>query len=195
MSHPPKILSYLSPAVHIVDGQIANRSVFFKISVINHKGNVHLRPQFLIVALTETKKYHTVHIPHGGESFHLAPILRRLYHHKISCFFQRKYQRIQGSGNKTVLQYLPLILLVVVHHHANNPGVILSQQNSCHAWNIMPLLQNLLHPLHRLVRYFSGLPVNHIGNRRRTQPQLLCNIRNPYPLCHKQPLSLPVFPS
>ena len=75
-----------------------------------------------------------------------------------------------------IAQRAPLILFVVVDKHADDPRVVLCQEDPRHVGDILPLLQQRRHALDRRVRDLLRLPVDHVRYRRRAEPQFLRQI-------------------
>ena len=93
-------------------------------------------------------------------------------------------QRQQRGREKAVAQRVPLVLRMVVDEHADDPGAVAGQQDARHAGDVPPLLEQRRRALHRLVRDLVRLPVDHVGDGRRAQAQLLRDITDAYTLLH-----------
>ena len=94
-------------------------------------------------------------------------------------------QRQQHGREKAVAQRMPLVLRMVVDEHADDPGAVAGQQDARHAGDVPPLFEQRRHALHRLVRDLVRLPVDHVGDGRRAQTQLLRDITDAYTLLHR----------
>ena len=103
-------------------------------------------------------------------------------------FFDLRGKLVQRFGDKKVAQRAPLILFVVVDKHADDPRVVLCQEDPRHVGDILPLLQQRRHALDRRVRDLLRLPVDHVRYRRRAEPPVP-------PPDHRSAPAVPPFPS
>ena len=142
--------------------------------------------QVHVVLLAEADHHQTIHIPHGGKLQNLLGIPGLLHHHKLPARFDLIRQGVEGCGQESILQGVPLILFVVVDEHADDLRGVLRQKNSRHTGNILPLLQRELHPLHRFIRNFPGFPMDYIGHSSGTQPQFLRDVADSHTLLHNR---------
>lgn len=145
--------------------------------------------QIHVVLVAETDHDQAVHIPHGGKLKDFIRIFRLFDHHKLPVGFDFRGQIIQGGSDKRIFQRMALIFFMVVDKYSDDSGRVLRQKNSCQTGDILALFQQCLYTFYRFIRYFSGFPVDHIGDGGRAEPQLLCNVPYSYALLFRVSIS------
>lgn len=175
----------------MVDLQIHDPCAALKIAVIHNKGYAHLLAKRAIIRLAEAHQDQSVHVPHGRKGRYLANIRRSFDHQKEAPLICLARQRVQRRRHKAVLQHAALVFLIIVDDHTDDPRVVPREQNARHIRDISRSLQLLLHALDRFVRELGRFSVDHVGDRRRAEPQGLGDVHDPNSaLCH---CSIPLF--
>ena len=146
----------------VVYGEITDFFRLLKITVINHKGNMHIFPELFAVLLAISHKNQPLHVPHRCKADNILPLGGDFYHHKIPRPVNFPGQGIYGGRDKTILQNVSLVFFVVIHYDSNNFRIVLRQQNSRHTWDIRPFFQKLLHTLYRFIGNLLCLSMYHI---------------------------------
>ena len=83
MSSFPKVSTYLTAAIVIINGNIEDALRVLTVAVIDHKGDSHVIAQVHIVLVAEADDHDPIHIPHGRKLNDLLRVFRLLYHHKL----------------------------------------------------------------------------------------------------------------
>ena len=185
----------LLAAARIVDAEVDDPLRLPADPVIYHEWDPHVIAERLVVLRAEADHNDPLHVPHGGKAEDLPGVLRFFHHHEPAGLFDLRGKLVQRFGDKKIAQRAPLILFVVVDKHADDPRVVLCQEDPRHVGDILPLLQQRRHALDRRVRDLLRLPVDHVRYRRRAEPQLLRQITDPHPLFLHSPLPFPQNPS
>ena len=195
MPQRPEVTADLLAAARIVDAEVDDPLRLSADPVIYHERDPHVIAECLVVLRAEADHNDPLHVPHGGKAEDLPGVLRFFHHHEPAGLFDLRGKLVQRFGDKKVAQRAPLILFVVVDKHADDPRVVLCQEDPRHVGDILPLLQQRRHALDRRVRDLLRLPVDHVRYRRRAEPQLLRQITDPHPPFLHSPLPFPQNPS
>lgn len=67
MPQASEVFAHLTPAVPIVQLEVADFPFVFKIAVIDDKGDMDAAAQLLLLMAAESQNYHSHHIPHRRE--------------------------------------------------------------------------------------------------------------------------------